>query len=433
MVTSGIRRTLSHMLERHFPDRRVFLRSDTDTRFIRLSPSTQLIALTGTTLLVGWTIVASAILFMDSLGAGDIRQQAAREQAMYEARLSAIAAERDERTMALEAAHARFAAAMDEISAMQSSLLASEEHLRELEAGIEIMQATLARTLRERDAATSQLAAVDAVGALAPGAADPVGGATIDAMAEALRLTAAERDRVAEIAAEAHARIDDMEFEAQLAAERNDRVFGQLEQAVAVSMEPLEKVFETVGLSPESLIAQVRAARTPVPAFAPVRLSTSGTPDPDAERASAILDGMERIDLYRQAAEKTPLSLPLRTAFRHTSGFGMRWGRMHAGTDMAGAYGSPVLATADGVVSQAGWESGYGQMVTVRHDFGFETRYAHLSEIRVSVGERVSRGDRVGDMGNSGRSTGTHLHYEVRVGGNPVDPMRFIRAASNVF
>jgi len=427
-VTTGIRRTLSHMLERHFPCPRI-----PDTRFVRLTPATQLIALTGTTLLVGWTIVASAILFMDSLGAGDARDQALREQAMYEARLSAIAAERDERTNALESAHARFAAAMDEISAMQTALLASEERRRELEAGIEIMQATLARTLRERESAVARLVALDNDEGQVPGAAAPADGATIDAMADALRMTAAERDRLAEMTAEAHARIEDLEFEARLAAERNDRVFAQLEQAVTVSMEPLEKVFETVGLSPDSLLSQVRAARTPVPAFAPVRLSTSGTLDPESERASAILEGMERIDLYRQAAEKTPLSLPLRTAFRHTSGFGMRWGRMHAGTDMAGAYGSPILATADGVVTHAGWESGYGRLVTVRHDFGFETRYAHLSEIRVSVGQRVSRGDRVGDMGNSGRSTGTHLHYEVRVGGNPVDPMRFIRAASNVF
>jgi murein DD-endopeptidase MepM/ murein hydrolase activator NlpD len=259
------------------------------------------------------------------------------------------------------------------------------------------------------------------------------GGETLDAVTEALRLTAAERDRLAEIAAEARDYIEELHFDAQLAAERNDRVFAQLEQAVSVSMEPLEKIFQTVGLSPDTIIGQLRAARTAVPEFAPVRFSTKGEPDPDARRVNSILEGMERIDLYRQAAEKTPLSLPLRTAFRHTSPFGMRWGRMHAGTDMAGAYGSPVVATADGVVIKAGWESGYGRIVTIRHDFGFETRYAHLSEIRVSEGQRVSRGDRIGDMGNSGRSTGTHLHYEVRVGGNPVDPMRFIRAAANVF
>ncbi len=81
----------------------------------------------------------------------------------------------------------------------------------------------------------------------------------------------------------------------------------------------------------------------------------------------------------------------------------------------------------------AGWESGYGNLVEIRHEFGLTTRYAHQSKVRVSVGDRVSRGDRIGDMGNTGNSTGTHLHYEVRVGGNPVNPMTFIKAGNNVF
>ena len=90
-------------------------------------------------------------------------------------------------------------------------------------------------------------------------------------------------------------------------------------------------------------------------------------------------------------------------------------------------------ATADGVVIEAGWSSGYGRLIKIQHAFGIETRYAHLSQIRVEVGQKVSRGDLIGDMGNSGRSTGTHLHYEVHVGGRPVNPMTFIKAASNVF
>jgi len=107
--------------------------------------------------------------------------------------------------------------------------------------------------------------------------------------------------------------------------------------------------------------------------------------------------------------------------------------RMHDGEDMAGAYGSPIYAPADGTVVYAGWMSGYGRLIEIRHGFGIHTRYGHLSQIRVHVGERVSRGQRIGDMGNSGRSTGTHLHYEVRVDGKPVNPMIFIRAANNVF
>ena len=69
----------------------------------------------------------------------------------------------------------------------------------------------------------------------------------------------------------------------------------------------------------------------------------------------------------------------------------------------------------------------------IKHKFGIETRYAHLAKIRVKVGQKVSRGDRIGDMGNSGRSTGTHLHYEVRVGEKPVNPMTYIKAARDVF
>ncbi len=106
---------------------------------------------------------------------------------------------------------------------------------------------------------------------------------------------------------------------------------------------------------------------------------------------------------------------------------------MHEGIDMAGSTGSPVYSTGDGTVVHAGWENGYGNLVRIRHAFGLETRYGHLSKIRVSVGQKVSRGDRIGDMGNTGRSTGPHLHYEVRTNGNAVNPMTFIKAANNVF
>ena len=103
------------------------------------------------------------------------------------------------------------------------------------------------------------------------------------------------------------------------------------------------------------------------------------------------------------------------------------------GQDMGGAYGSPVYSTADGIVVTAGWDGGYGREVKVQNAFGIETLYGHLSQIRVQPGQRVSRGDRIGDMGSTGRSTGTHLHYEIRVGGKAVNPMTYIKAATNVF
>ena len=85
------------------------------------------------------------------------------------------------------------------------------------------------------------------------------------------------------------------------------------------------------------------------------------------------------------------------------------------------------------MVTSAERESGYGNVVRIRHEFGFETVYAHQSKIRVRPGQTVSRGEQIGDMGSTGRSTGVHLHYEVRLNGRPVNPMTYLEAAKDVF
>jgi murein DD-endopeptidase MepM/ murein hydrolase activator NlpD len=105
---------------------------------------------------------------------------------------------------------------------------------------------------------------------------------------------------------------------------------------------------------------------------------------------------------------------------------------MHQGTDFAAPIGTPVHAPAEGVVSFAGWASGYGRLIKIQHANGIETRYGHLNAIRVEVGQRVSLGERIGDIGNSGRSTGPHLHYEIRVGGEPINPMIYLGAGEDV-
>ncbi|PKP64424.1 MAG: peptidase M23, partial [Alphaproteobacteria bacterium HGW-Alphaproteobacteria-8] len=160
--------------------------------------------------------------------------------------------------------------------------------------------------------------------------------------------------------------------------------------------------------------------------------------EPEAEaRASAVIEDLETVRLLRTAAVRMPFGAPVTTP-RYTSRFGLRADPLnrkrarHEGLDMAGPRGAPVFSPADGAVTFAGVQRGYGKVVKIRHAFGFETVYAHLNKIRVSAGQRVSRGARIGDLGSTGRSTGPHLHYEVRVNGNPVNPMKFIEAASNV-
>lgn len=429
-------RRIHALLEHVFPERRLFLRSDTETRFIRLKPETQLVAWTGSIIVVAWTIVATAILLMDSIGAGNFRAQAQRDQMTYEQRLAVLSRERDNRAAEALAAQERFNSALQQISIMQSELLATEEKRRELETGLEVVQATLRDTMKAREAARQQVAALSADADENTDVAlsdDAVG--TVDLLANALAETAAERDQIATDAASAIEYASEMQLELRLLQERNDQIFRQLEEAMLVSVEPLDKMFRDAGMNPDNLIEQVKRGYSGVGGpLTPIQFSTrGGEPDPDALRANAILTAMDRINLYRIAAEKAPFSIPVRSNFRFTSGFGPRWGRMHNGTDFAAPIGTPIYAPADGVVTHAGWSSGYGRLIKIRHEFGIETRFAHLSTMDVSVGERVSRGERIGAIGNSGRSTGPHLHYEIHVGGKPVNPMTYIRAGRDVF
>ena len=423
-------------LERHFPEKRLFLRSDSETRFIRLTAETQLVAWTGGTLVVGWTIIATAILLMDSIGAGNFRAQAQRDQMIYEQRLNSLSSERDLRAEEAVAAQRRFNSALEQISVMQSELLNTEDKRRELETGLEVVQSTLRDTMKAREEARDKVATLSADGAVAnSGAISAETSGTMNILADALRETAAERDLIAADAAFALDHASEMENELRLMQERNDEIFRQLEEAMMVSVEPLDKMFRQAGLNPDNLLSAVRRGYSGTGGpLTPLQFSTKGGgPDPDASRANGILDRMDRINLYRIAAERAPFDIPVKSNFRFTSGFGQRWGRLHAGTDFAGPVGTPIYATADGVVVSAGWSSGYGRLIKIQHEFGIETRYAHLNAMHVSVGQRVSRGQRIGDMGNSGRSTGPHLHYEVRVGGYPVNPMIYIRAGQDVF
>ena len=142
----------------------------------------------------------------------------------------------------------------------------------------------------------------------------------------------------------------------------------------------------------------------------------------------------KQLDTVEQAAIAIPSAQPVEHV-SYTSQFGVRSdpfvgsARMHAGVDLRGPIGTPIYATADGVVGRAERAGGYGNLVELEHGKGIATRYGHLSKILVNPGDRIRRGQLIALMGSTGRSTGSHLHYEVRMDGHAVNPIPFLQTA----
>jgi murein DD-endopeptidase MepM/ murein hydrolase activator NlpD len=150
----------------------------------------------------------------------------------------------------------------------------------------------------------------------------------------------------------------------------------------------------------------------------------------------ALFNSWTKLDQLEQGTVAIPSSEPVHGT-NFTSGYGVRSdpfrGRaaMHAGIDLAGPIGTPIYATADGIVQRSEYNNGgYGNLVELDHGHGIQTRYGHLSKSMVVAGQKVKRGDMIALMGSTGRSTGSHLHYEVRIDGKAVNPVPFLQSTS---
>jgi len=153
------------------------------------------------------------------------------------------------------------------------------------------------------------------------------------------------------------------------------------------------------------------------------------------ERTSPVLGTSEEVVAFSSPIPERGVSVPSRMPLEGaslTSGFGMRTHpvlggrRQHAGIDLAAPSGTPVYATGGGVIGRADWYSSYGLYISISHGASMETRYAHLSRLAVAAGDNVKKGDLIGYVGSTGRATGPHLHYEVRVDGLAVNPVPYM-------
>lgn len=208
--------------------------------------------------------------------------------------------------------------------------------------------------------------------------------------------------------------------------EQQRQQLGMLKNRVDAVEDASRRLAEMSGLELQQVSARTRGAGGP-------RLPINEVTIDAVEQTARHLE--RELTLYEAALRRERAALPslwpVAGSISDVFGgrrdpFGGGASEFHSGQDIVAAWGTPVVAAGGGEISFAGWQGGYGSVVIIEHGGGLTTRYAHLSKIRVTAGDRVERGQQIGDIGSTGRSTGPHLHYEVRLYDTAVDPRRYL-------
>jgi murein DD-endopeptidase MepM/ murein hydrolase activator NlpD len=364
----------SALTSSRFPERRIHLESSSGRRSVSIGTREQLMGLATAAMIAGW-LGAATVSGIDAEQAADRKAEA--DLARMSAQVQALKAD----TEALKGSVATTAERIEARQKFLDALLTGRARGSEL-AGL---------LPRQKRAISAEAAAT--AGVLAPFAA----------------LEQKQLALVDKAAATAETRLRDAEA-----------IIGRL------GLNPGRFVAQSAG----SLVS-ARFGRTGLGGpFVPAG-DTAGA-DP---RYTELYVNWQRVEQLEDAMAALPSYVPAKS-YTLTSGFGFRYdpfhgrGAQHGGLDMAGAHGEPIYAAAAGRVIRAERFGAYGNTVDIDHGRGIMTRYAHLSSFKVQVGDRVAMGQKIAGMGSTGRSTGTHLHYEIRIDGQPVNPRPFVEASS---
>ncbi len=383
-MSDGRLARLRQTIFRIFPERHVYLRSGGDMRSFVLTSADQVIVAASLAACLTWTLFATGSMAISAFSGASQDAIAAKTQAYYER----LIADRQARLNSAVARLSSTAGSMD----------------------------GLAKAVTERHAALAMLLS-DLHGA--PGAAQalaPIKPQDLASKSPTDQIKSVENDQERLVAAAegyAHSRADRLRLAFHLAG-----------------LDPSSYSNRTA--SGEGLGGPLIEAKDP--------RALAAVLDVDEAFAGRIQAASQDLNAMRSMSvevKKLPLAEPLNDP-RRTSPFGVRvdpfthHAAFHPGQDFAGATMTPIHATAPGVISFTGQRNGYGNVVEIDHGGGFKTRYAHLQAIFVAMGQRVGLGEHIAGMGSTGRSTGTHLHYEVWQNGRVQDPTRFLKAGDYV-
>ncbi|WP_290813061.1 M23 family metallopeptidase [Ferrovibrio sp.] len=445
-MTRRARRQWRELRDRLFPERQIIFRSRGDVRYIALSSRAQIAMATSIVAFAGWIGYASVNVFY--------------RDAMLDAR--------DRRITELSYAYERLSA--DYEKTQENFVVASrdlEERYRRLY-DMAMKQRTPALPTDTADATkagstkaaepnkairTPSLPAV----AEPPKAPDAKGEVKVATAAPAPSDDSSSIEDLEGMLRESKAKpplpaVKPRDIETRILAVRGQQreLIDDLGARTDKSVTLLEKALGRTGLDIAAMLSRAAEARADVGVGGPLRALNVTTPnsshvavasaDPQVDRDMNNLEGkFGRWNDLMALAQRLPLDLPMVGDGEMSSTFGRRTDpftkqlAFHAGIDFIGPHRAPVLSTAPGVVVFAGRKGPYGRAVEIDHGLGVKTRYAHLSGISVQAGETVAFGRQLGTMGSTGRSTGQHLHYEILLDDEQIDPAKFIEAGYHVF
>ena len=237
-------------------------------------------------------------------------------------------------------------------------------------------------------------------------------------------------------------RVASLERELALMRDAQENIVKRLSKRTLSSVDKMEETISMTGVDLQELLSQVDIEPSSLGRggpFIPGDFIGDGTRSVELQSSVALLDlHIGRWEALQEIVRTLPLVAPLEQ-YRLSSGFGYRKdplnGRkgLHEGLDFSAPARTPIYATSAGKVVFAGWRGRYGRIVEIDHGLGIKTRYAHMKKILVKPGQEIGHREKIGLVGSSGRSTGPHLHYEVLINGEPVDPKNFLKAGNHVF
>ncbi len=478
MAATRMERTWA-WLHATFPERQIYIRSDGRVQFFTFGPTLQATMAGLILIFLGWIAFASVnVIFKDRIiAAKDHRYQ--QMQSAYENRLANLQTSYDELNGALVSAEDTFKSTADQLEIKQRTMagLLGRKHAVDTALADLRGRGSLPRGFPDKGAAPVSATAADSDGsAAASQPPDQAGSSAADqadseigimpeapaAQPRTTRPTGATKasfldgtfgaiasfffpskpaapapGKIAALPAFRMLRTQTRRLNAMSRSETGLVTLADSEITNRISH--IDKVLRTVGMKPSTFEAESDAGQggpfVPISAYHIDGIADQSFTTAYADASAHVT---ELNDLFA-AFRHVPLSAPVHgSAFELTSDYGPRVDPFthrvgfHPGLDFGGPWGAVIDATAPGTVVFAGRREGYGKMVEIDHGFGIHTRYGHMSSILVKVGAKVQKGTPIGKLGSTGRSTGPHVHYEVRVGEAARDPSKFIEAGRHV-